>query len=79
VSRLVYSRRGDDDLCIDKLLIECGIWVVLVRGGHEGVTLVLKPFSKAKLVLGGTKQTWLFLSVLVALFCCQSTLAAVSR
>jgi hypothetical protein len=63
----VYSRCGDDDLCIDQLLIESGSLAFLVRGGHEGVTLVLQPFSNAKLVLGGAKQARLFLCVLVAL------------
>ena len=63
----VYSRCGDDDLCINKLLIEFGILPFLVRGGHKGVTLVLQPFSNPKLILGGTKQTRLLLGVLVAL------------
>lgn len=63
----MYSRCGDDDLCINKLLVEFGILPFLVRGSHKGVTLVLQPFSNAKLVLRGTEQTWLLLSMLVAL------------
>lgn len=63
----VYSRCSDDNFCVDKLLIEFGIFTLLVRGRHESVTLVLQPFPNAKLVLGGTKQTWLLLCVLVAL------------
>src|SRR5438045_3731942 len=72
----VYSRCGDDDLCINKLLIEFGILPFLVRGGHKGVTLVLQPLSKAKLVLRGTEQAWLLLSMLMALYRCQLTLTA---
>ena len=64
----VYSRCGDDDLCINKLLVEFGILPVLVRGGHKGVALVLQPFSNAKLVLRGAEQTWLLVSMLVALY-----------
>ena len=64
---MCYSRCGDDDLCINKLLIEFGILSLFVRGGHKGVALVLQPFSNAKLVLRGTEQTWLLLSMLVAL------------
>lgn len=64
----MYSRCGDDDFCINKLLIEFGILPVLVRGGYEGVALVLQPFPNAKLVLRGTEQTWLLLSMLVALY-----------
>jgi hypothetical protein len=67
------SRCGDDDLGIDQLLVECGSLALLVRGSHEGVALVLEPFAQAKLVLGGAKQTWLFLCVLVTLVFDQLT------
>lgn len=72
------SRCGDDDLGIDQLLVECGILVLLVRGSHEGVPLVLQPFAQAKLVLGRTKQTWLFLCVLVTLVFYQLTLTTIA-
>lgn len=49
-------RSGDDDLCIDELLVELGILTLLVRGGDKSVALVLKPLADAKLVLSGAKK-----------------------
>ena len=44
-------RRGDDDFGISELLVEFAILTLLVGGRHESVTLVLEPFSDAKLIL----------------------------
>lgn len=44
-------RGGDDDLSIDELLVELGALALLVRGGDQGVALVLEPFADAELVL----------------------------
>ena len=66
--QMCNSRCGDDDLCINKLLVEFGILPVLVRGCHKGVALVLQPFSNAKLVLRGAEQTRLLVSMLMALY-----------
>jgi hypothetical protein len=52
----LYVRSGDDDLGVDKLLVELGVLALLVRGGHESVTLVLEPLADAELVLSGTKH-----------------------
>jgi hypothetical protein len=51
-----YIRCGNDDLSIDELLVELGVLALLVRGGNEGVTLVLEPLADAKLVLRGTEK-----------------------
>lgn len=44
-------RGGDDDLGVDQLLVKLGALALLVRGGDEGVALVLEPFADAQLVL----------------------------
>lgn len=49
-------RSSNDNLGIDKLLVESRVLTILVGGGNEGVTLVLKPFPNAELVLSCTKQ-----------------------
>lgn len=54
------------------MLIEFGVLALLVRGSDKLMALILEPFSNAKLVLGGTEQTWLLTSVLVALSTGQS-------
>jgi hypothetical protein len=64
----VCSRCGDDNLCINKFLVEFGILPLFVRSGHKGVALVLQPFPKAKLVLRRTEQTGLLFTMLVALY-----------
>ena len=47
---------GDDDLGVDELLVKGGVLAVLVRGGYEGVALVLEPLADAELVLGCTQE-----------------------
>jgi hypothetical protein len=59
---------GDDDFSVDELLVEGGVLALLVGGGHQGVTLVLKPLADAKLVLSGTEQLRLLLGVLTTLY-----------
>ena len=49
-------RSGDDDLGINKLLVELGVLAFLVRCGNEGVALILEPLADAELVLGGAQQ-----------------------
>ena len=49
-------RSSDDDLGIDKLLVELGVLALLVGGGDEGVAGILEPLSDAKLVLSGSEQ-----------------------
>lgn len=60
-------RSGDDDFGINKLLIESRVVTVLIRGGHQSVSLVLKPLPNAKLVLRGAKKAWLLSSMVVTL------------
>lgn len=52
----MYVRSSDDDLGVDKLLVELGVLALLVRGGHKSMTLVLEPLADAELVLSGTKH-----------------------
>lgn len=47
-------RSGNDDLGIDKVLVEFRALSLLIGGGDQLVALVLEPFSDTKLVLGGT-------------------------
>lgn len=49
-------RSGDDNLSIDELLVELGVLTLLVRGGDQGVALVLEPLAETKLVLGSTEE-----------------------
>jgi hypothetical protein len=42
----------DDDLGVDELLIELGVFAFLVRCCYEGVALVFEPFANTQLVLG---------------------------
>lgn len=60
-------RGGDDDLGVNKVLVELGVLALLVGSGDEGVALVLNPLPQTKLVLGGTEKLWLLLGVLKAL------------
>ena len=62
------ERSGDDNFSVDELLIKGGVLALLVRGGHQGVTLVLEPLADAELVLGGTEQLRLLLGVLTTLY-----------
>ena len=44
-------RCGDNNLSVYQLLVKLGVLALLVGGGDEGVSLVLKPFADTKLVL----------------------------
>lgn len=67
-------RSGDDNLSVDKLLVEGGVLALLVGGGHESVTGILEPLANTKLVLGGTEKTRLLLGVLTTLFKTKSVI-----
>lgn len=60
-------RSGNDDFGVNHLLLEDTALALLVGGGHESVSLVLKPLADTKLVLCGTEETRLLLGVLLAL------------
>jgi hypothetical protein len=47
---------GDDDLGVDKLLVELGVLTLLVGGGDEGVALILEPFADAEFVLCSSEE-----------------------
>lgn len=51
--RTINVRGGDDDFRVNELLVEFGVWVVLVGGCDESVAGILEPFADSKLVLGG--------------------------
>lgn len=68
-------RCGDDDLGVNELLVELAVLSLLVRGGHKSVALVLNPLPETELVLSGSEQSRLLLSVLMALLCRESPLA----
>lgn len=51
-----YVRGGNDDLGVNKLLVELGVLALLVGCGDESVALVLEPFSDAELIFCGSKQ-----------------------
>lgn len=57
----------NDDLSVNKLLLEGGVRTLLVGGGNEGVALVLEPLAQAELVLDSSQKTGLLLGVLTAL------------
>ena len=61
------SRSGDDDLGIDELTVKSAVLALLVAGRHEGVTLILEPFSETELVLGCPEQLGDLLGMLVAI------------
>ena len=48
-------------------MIEFGVLTVLIGGRHQGVPLVLKPFSDPQLVLGCSEHLWDFLGMLPAI------------
>ena len=56
-------RSGNDNLSINKVLVELGVLAFLVGGGDELVALLLDPFPDAKLVLGSSEHARLLLSV----------------
>ena len=49
-------RSGDDDLGVNELLVKGRVLAVLVRGRHQGVTLILEPLADAKLILSGSEE-----------------------
>lgn len=55
LKRWVDERSGDDDLGVNKLLVEGGVLALLVGGGHQSVAGILEPLANTKLVLGGTE------------------------
>lgn len=61
-------RSGDNDFSVNHLLLEHAALALLVRGSHEGVSLVLKPLPDTELVLCGAEETRLLLGVLLTLF-----------
>ena len=63
----VDLRSGDDDLGVDELLVELGVLALLVRCGDERVALLLNPLADTQLVLSGTEELRLLLSVDAAL------------
>ena len=50
----VHVRGRDDNFSVDELLLEDGVFALLVGSGDEGVALILKPFADSELVLGRT-------------------------
>jgi hypothetical protein len=60
-------RSGDDDFCVDKVLVKLRVGSLLAGGCHELVTLVLEPLADSELVLSGTEHLGLVSGVLVAL------------
>ena len=65
--KMEHLRSGDDNLGVDKLLVEGGVLTLLVGSGDESVTGILEPLANTKLVLGGTEKTRLLLGVLTTL------------
>jgi hypothetical protein len=63
----MHLRSSDDDLSVNKLLIELAVLALLVRGGHKSVALLLDPLPQTKLVLCCAQQTRLLLGMLFAL------------
>ena len=51
---MCYVRRGDDDFSVHELLVKLAVLTLLVRGGDEGVALLLEPFADAQLILRGS-------------------------
>lgn len=47
------SRGGYDDLGIDQFLVKGGVLALLIRSGHQGMTLLLEPFPNPEFVLSG--------------------------
>jgi len=56
-------RRGNDNLRVDKVLVERRTLALLVRGCDELVALLLNPLPDTKLVLGGSEETRFLLGV----------------
>lgn len=62
-----FSRGGDDDFSVDKLLVELAVLALFVRGCHESVALRLDPRAESKLVLGCPEELWDLFCVLMAI------------
>lgn len=60
-------RSGDDDLCVNKVLVKLRVLALLVGRGDELVALLLNPFPDTKLVLRGSEELRLLLGVDAAL------------
>lgn len=60
-------RGGDDDLCVNKVLVKLGVLALLVGRGDELVALLLNPLPDTELVLGGSEELGLLLGVDAAL------------
>lgn len=43
----LFLRSGDDDFGINQFLVKGRVLSLLVRGGHQSVSLIFKPFSNA--------------------------------
>lgn len=56
-------RCGDDDLCVNKVLVELGVLALLVGRGDELVALLLNPLPDAELVLSRSEKLGLLLGV----------------
>ena len=66
----------DDDLSVHELLVEFAVLALLVRGRHERVALVLKPFPDTELVLRCAEQTGFLIGMLFALHLAPSASGA---
>ena len=63
----LYLRRGDNDLCIHKMLVERRVLALLVGRRDELMTLIFQPFPDSKLVFCSPKKFWNFSGVFMAL------------
>lgn len=69
---MINVRSGDNNLGVYELLVELGVFALLVGSGHQRVAVVFEPLADAKLVLGTTKKTGLVLSMLARLHLTQA-------
>lgn len=49
-------RGGDDDFGVNQLLVELGVFALLVGGGDQSVALVLEPLADAELILSRSEE-----------------------
>lgn len=61
------SRSSDDNLCIDQLLVKSRVLTLLVRSGHQGMTLAFNPLSQAQFILSGAEKAGLLSGVVATL------------
>lgn len=59
---------SDDDFGVDELFVELRVLAFLVRGGHQGVALVLEPLADTQLIFCSAEQLRLLLGVLTTLY-----------